>query len=102
MSSFSDDGASEISAFASIPLNDAFRRLPTSTHTFVGLSMTFFLTIFQPEADSVISVDASPCGHRCGAPCCDRVAFGGGKREALPETLQFCRGLFNRGDRVSA
>jgi hypothetical protein len=34
MSSFSEDGASEISAFASIRLNDAFRRLPTNTHIF--------------------------------------------------------------------
>jgi hypothetical protein len=33
-----EDGASDISAFASIPLNDAFRRLPTNTHTFIGLS----------------------------------------------------------------
>src|ERR1700719_2509667 len=38
MSSFIEDGASEISAFASIRLNDAFRRLPTKTHTFIGLS----------------------------------------------------------------
>jgi len=34
----SEDGASDISAFASIPLNDAFRRLPSNTHTFIGLS----------------------------------------------------------------
>jgi hypothetical protein len=34
-----EDGASEISAFASIPLNEAFRRLPTNTHTLIGLSM---------------------------------------------------------------
>src|SRR3984885_4610826 len=53
MSSFSEDGASEISAFASIPLNDAFRRLPTNTHTFIGLSMAFSLTIFQFEANPV-------------------------------------------------
>ena len=39
MSGFIEDGASEISAFAYIPLNDAFRRLPTNTHTFIGLSM---------------------------------------------------------------
>src|SRR5260370_37387627 len=39
MSSFIEDGASEISAFASILLTDAFRRLPTNTHTFIGLSM---------------------------------------------------------------
>src|SRR5882762_4016170 len=39
MSSFIEDGASQISAFASIPLNEAFRRLPTNTHTFIGLSM---------------------------------------------------------------
>ncbi len=39
MSSFIEDGASDISAFASIPLNDAFRRLPTNTHTFIGVSM---------------------------------------------------------------
>src|SRR6266545_1817082 len=39
MSSFSKDGASQISAFASIPLNEAFRRLPTNTHTFIGFSM---------------------------------------------------------------
>src|ERR1700730_10110748 len=38
MSSFIEDGASGISAFASIRLNDAFRRLPTKTHTFIGLS----------------------------------------------------------------
>src|SRR6266852_6214969 len=42
MSSFIEDGASEISAFASIRLNDAFRRLPTKTHTFIGLSMVIF------------------------------------------------------------
>jgi hypothetical protein len=41
MSSFIEDGASEISAFANIPLNDAFRKLPTNTHTFLGLSMAF-------------------------------------------------------------
>jgi hypothetical protein len=39
MLTFIADGASEISAFASIPLNEAFRRLPTNTHTFTGLSM---------------------------------------------------------------
>jgi len=39
MSSFIEDGASEISAFANIPLNDAFRRLPTNTPTLTGLSM---------------------------------------------------------------
>src|SRR3954467_182569 len=36
--SFSEDGLSEIRAFASFPLNDAFRRLPTNTQTFIGLS----------------------------------------------------------------
>src|ERR1700730_10038812 len=45
MSSFIEDGASEISAFASIPLNEAFRRLPTSTHTFIGLSMVVSITL---------------------------------------------------------
>jgi hypothetical protein len=33
-----EDGASDIRAFASIPLNVAFRKLTTSTHTFIGLS----------------------------------------------------------------
>jgi hypothetical protein len=33
------NGASEISAFASFPFNEAFRRLPTSTPTLIGLSM---------------------------------------------------------------
>src|SRR4029077_6994332 len=32
MSSFIEDGASDISVFASIPLSDAFRRLPANTH----------------------------------------------------------------------
>jgi hypothetical protein len=31
--------ASDINAFASIPLSDAFRRLPTNTHTFISFSM---------------------------------------------------------------
>jgi hypothetical protein len=31
-------GVSDISEFSSIPVNDAFRRLPTNTHTFIGLS----------------------------------------------------------------
>ncbi|MGY4296453.1 hypothetical protein ACVWXN_004548 [Bradyrhizobium sp. i1.4.4] len=39
MSSLIEDGASEISAFASIPLNEAFRRLPTNTHTYIGFSL---------------------------------------------------------------
>src|SRR6266481_6440226 len=39
MWSFIEDGASEISAFARILLTDACRRLPTNTHTFIGLSM---------------------------------------------------------------
>src|SRR6202030_2727901 len=43
MSGFIEDGAREISAFASIPLNDAFRRLPTNPHTFIGLSMVIIL-----------------------------------------------------------
>src|SRR6202158_4867160 len=42
MSSFIEDGASDISAFASIPLSDAFRRLPTNTHTFMSLSIVIF------------------------------------------------------------
>src|SRR5882672_205327 len=52
MSSFSEDGASQISAFASIPLNDAFRRLPTSTHTFIGLSMVIHspcVNVYSPS-----------------------------------------------------
>src|SRR6267154_1904154 len=53
MSSLIEDGASEISVFASIPLSDAFRRLPTNTHTFIGLSMIFSITILQFEANSV-------------------------------------------------
>jgi hypothetical protein len=51
MSGFSEDGASEISAFASIPLNYAFRRLPTNTHKFIGLSMTFSVTIFSDRSE---------------------------------------------------
>jgi hypothetical protein len=43
ISSFIEGGASEISAFASMPLNDAFRRLPTNPHTFIGLSMVIIL-----------------------------------------------------------
>jgi hypothetical protein len=39
MSSFIADGGSEINAFANILLTDAFRKLPTNTHTFIGLSM---------------------------------------------------------------
>jgi hypothetical protein len=53
MSSFIEDGASEISAFASIRFNDAFRRLPTNTHTFIGLSIIFSNTVFQFEATPV-------------------------------------------------
>jgi len=51
ISSFIEDGASDISAFASIPLSDAYRRLPTNTHTFIGLSMVISITIFQFEAN---------------------------------------------------
>src|SRR6202035_5875039 len=65
MSSFSEDGASEISAFASILLNEAFRRLPTNTHTFISLS----IIIFQYDA-SVHSESGSIhwCGQRSSQP----------------------------------
>jgi hypothetical protein len=53
MSSFIEGGASDLSAFASIPLSDAFRRLPTNTHTFIGLSMVFSIMMFPFEANPV-------------------------------------------------
>jgi hypothetical protein len=62
MSSFIEDGASEISAFASIPLNEAFRRLPTNTHAFIGLSMAFSITISQFEANAVRFLRELPGG----------------------------------------
>jgi uncharacterized protein YggT (Ycf19 family) len=34
---------------ASIPLNEAFRRLPTTTHTFIDLSIAFSIAILQFE-----------------------------------------------------
>jgi hypothetical protein len=63
MSSFSDDGASEISAFVSIPLNEAFRKLPTNTQTFIGLSIVFSITIFPFEANPVRLIRQLPGGH---------------------------------------
>src|SRR6266851_3473507 len=64
MSSFIEDGASEISSFASIPLNDAFRRLPTSTHTFIGFSMVIF------RYDTSVRSDSGWCGARVTAVAC--------------------------------
>ena len=51
-----------ISAFASILLIDAFRRLPTNTHTFIGLSMVFSITIFQFDANPIRFIPELPGG----------------------------------------
>src|SRR3982074_1973420 len=45
MSSFIEDGVSDISAFASIPVSGPFRRLPTNTHTFIGFSMVISIAV---------------------------------------------------------
>src|SRR6266436_8048248 len=67
MSSFIEDGASDISAFASIPLSDAFRRLPTNTHTLIGLSMVISITIFQFEANPLRFIcEGVVCSCLCG------------------------------------
>src|ERR1700692_4422341 len=63
MSSFIEDGASDISAFASIPLSDAFRRLPTSTHTFIGFSMVISVLILPFEATPVGAALGLPGSH---------------------------------------
>ena len=42
----------DISAFASIPLSDAFRRLPTNTHTFIGFSMIASIMVFSVRSES--------------------------------------------------
>src|SRR5260370_34352190 len=55
MSSFIAGGASEISAFANIPLSDAFRRLPTNTHTFICFSMVIFHYDVSARSESVPS-----------------------------------------------
>jgi hypothetical protein len=65
MSSFSEDGASEISAFASIPLNESFRRLPSNTHTFIGLSMVILsIMMFPFEANPIRFIRKLPGGDR--------------------------------------
>src|ERR1700681_1597300 len=61
MSSFIEDGASEISAFASIRLNDAFRRLPTKTHTFIGLSTVILHCDIRFA--TLATVYSCLCGH---------------------------------------
>src|SRR5882762_9335143 len=61
MSSFIEDGASEISAFASIRLNDAFRRLPTKTHAFIGLSTVILHCDIRFAAFA--TVYSCLCGH---------------------------------------
>src|SRR5882672_6658876 len=63
MSSFIEDGASDISAFASIPLNDAFRRLPTNTHTFIDLSKIISIMMFQYEVNPARIIPKFPAGQ---------------------------------------
>src|ERR1700742_320811 len=66
MSSLIEDGASDIRAFASIPLSDAFRRLPTSTHALIGFSIVVLHSDVRVEADPVYFIRKLRTGNHLG------------------------------------